>query len=225
MGSRYETKLFAGPRPFPPVDEAPHSGREREVYQATSWVLAKRVLLVHSRAGAGMTSFLTSGLMRRLEFQEDCDVLPVGRVRQLHGYQPPDDVDNVYVFNLLSNWAAAAPRVSEEGLEYLANLTLPEFLRRRQSLAPVGWLSAPRVLVVDQLEELFTVAPHRWSDREGFFRQLGEALEDDDLLRVVLGISEEHLAELESYHDLIPGRLRARMRLDPAVPHAVAAIG
>jgi len=68
--------------------------------------------------------------------------------------------------------------------------------------------------VIDQLEELFTAYPERWADRPAFFEDLAGALRDDPLLRVVLSIREDFLAQLDPYARLLPDGLRARYRLE-----------
>ena len=72
----------------------------------------------------------------------------------------------------------------------------------------------PRAIVLDQFEELFTAHPDRWPQRQPFLEQLTEALSDDPLLRVVLAIREDYIAQLEGYAGAIPEGLRHRYRLD-----------
>jgi hypothetical protein len=68
--------------------------------------------------------------------------------------------------------------------------------------------------VLDPFEELFTSFPERWRDRAPFFEQLQKVLDDDKLLRLVLVMREDYVAELDPYRDLLPERLRTRMRLE-----------
>jgi hypothetical protein len=69
--------------------------------------------------------------------------------------------------------------------------------------------------VFDQLEELFGLYPENWhQQREEFFRQVAEALNEDNMLRVVFIIREEYLAFTSSFAHLLPGRLRARFRIE-----------
>ena len=72
----------------------------------------------------------------------------------------------------------------------------------------------PRVAVFDQFEELFTSYPHRWQEREAFFKQIREALDADYLLRIVFLMREDYIAELDPYVCLLPGNLRVRTRLE-----------
>ena len=72
----------------------------------------------------------------------------------------------------------------------------------------------PRVLIFDQFEELLSFYPERWLDREGFFEQIRDGLEDDSVLRVVFVIREDYLAQLDPYTRLLPEKLRTRFRLE-----------
>lgn len=224
MESRYDCIPFLGPRPVRCVGDETGLVSVGSVYRAISCTLANRVLVVHARAGAGKTCFLSTGLIPSLVRDEGCDVLPIGRVAQLRGGPPSADVGNVYAFNLVANWASVTLCPSLMRSRSLARLTLADLLRRRDALAPVSYLSTPKVLVIDQFEELVTLYPRRWRDREGFFKQIGTALQEDDLLRVVLVICDDYLAALEPYRSLVPGGLRTRLHLEPAVPATVAPV-
>ena len=79
----------------------------------------------------------------------------------------------------------------------------------RSPVPPRSGLPAPRALVIDQFEELFTLSPKYWRQRAELFDQIARALEQDPLLRVVLAIREDFLAQLDPYAELLPGGLRA----------------
>lgn len=144
---------------------------------------------------------------------------------------------NIYVSNLLASWIRGRQeRVYEGGVLTLLGMppdantspsgtvqatrllepetTLVDVLRQRSDPLGPGGLVTAKVIVIDQFEDLFTLYPQHWPDRAAVFEQLGAALEDD-LLRVVIAIRDEHLAELESYSSLVPGGLRVRLRLEP----------
>jgi hypothetical protein len=241
-----ETNPFVGPRPFQHGDSATFFGREAEVRQTTSLAFAHRVVVIHSPAGAGKTSLLSAGLIPALSDDEHFDVLPVGRVRASIDHAGGGAVGNFYVSNLLASWVAAGME-SARGISVLTprsgpshhahasaatrpvtrllprETTLADALRRRsRPLGPNGFVVA-RVLVIDQLEELFTLYPQHWRDRADFFRQVAAALEGDELLRVVLAIGDEHLSSLEAYAPLVPGALRTRFHLQQLRPDAAYA--
>jgi hypothetical protein len=48
----------------------------------------------------------------------------------------------------------------------------------------------------------------------GLFKQITEALEENPLLQIVFVIREDYLAELHHFIEILPGRLRARYRLE-----------
>ena len=137
------------------------------------------------------------------------EVLKPTRVRDV----PPEDkllrqISNIYVFNVLRNWndGAIPPEV-------LATMSLPEFLKSRKSV-PADQDDIPRVAVFDQFEELFTSFLERSGDREEFIDQIGVALEEDRLLRVVFAMREDYIAELDPYLPLLPEKLRTRYRIE-----------
>ena len=70
------------------------------------------------------------------------------------------------------------------------------------------------MLILDQFEELFTHHPDRWSEREGFFRQVAAALEAHPDLHVLFSMREDYIAELTPYAALLPEQLRPRFRLE-----------
>jgi len=54
-----------------------------------------------------------------------------------------------------------------------------------------------QVVIFDQLEELFNLIPDtdNWSEQQqNFFKQVGDALENDPLLRIVFVTREDYLA-------------------------------
>jgi hypothetical protein len=75
----------------------------------------------------------------------------------------------------------------------------------------------PQILIVDQLEELFTFYsdPNRWHEQqEDFFNQISRALESDPLLRIVFIIREDYLAQIDPFVWLLPEKIKARFRLE-----------
>jgi hypothetical protein len=200
------TAPYVGPRPFDREERARFFGRGHEARALASLIVAHRVVLLYAASGAGKTSLLNAGVIPSLEDDDDFEVFPPVRLR---GLADPLESGNPYVENLLGNLARGA------GDDDPPEPTLAAFLAARPRRCAHADLPAPRALVIDQFEELFTLYPERWQQRAGVFDQLREALEQDPLLRVVLAIREDFIAQLDRYADLVPTRLRARMRLEP----------
>jgi hypothetical protein len=200
---------YPGPRPFEQGEYGIFFGRGRENRELLSLIIAHRAVLLYAQSGAGKTSLLNAGIVRLLT-KEGFDVLPTARVR---GFEPADmdlkESSNIYVFNTLMGWAA-------EGTDprSLVSVSIGAFLKQREHQLDEWGRPLPRVIVFDQFEELFTSYPGRWREREDFFRQVGQALDTDPMLRLLLLIREDYLANLDSYVALLPERLRTRYRLE-----------
>jgi hypothetical protein len=195
---------YVGPRPFERDDLEIFFGRVAEIRMLTSLVLASRVVLLYALSGAGKTSLLNAGLVPALEEDQYFEVLPTARVRGIADARDANDGGNPFVDGVLSYWSADGASAT----------SLPEMLARLpHSDGPDGF-RRPRLVIIDQFEELFTVHPDRWRDRGAVFEELAQALGDDPLLRVILALREDYLAQLEPYRDLLPERLENRFRLE-----------
>ncbi len=202
---------YVGPRPFEQHERRLFFGRDWEADELVALVIAHPVTLLYAESGAGKSSLLNARILPKLEDEEACEVLPVARVR---GDIPPgirtEQIDNLYAFNTLLRWTEESAVTPPQ----LVNLSLAEFLKSRPHQSDQEGDPALRVLVFDQFEELFTFYPERWPEREKFFEQINQALTDDRLLRVLLVIREDHLAQLDPYAQLLPEQLRYRFRLE-----------
>jgi hypothetical protein len=64
---------------------------------------------------------------------------------------------------------------------------------------PPDTVFKPRVLIIDQFEELVTTNPTLWPQRAAFFKQLKEALARDKQLWVLLTLREDYVANFDPY--------------------------
>lgn len=205
---------YVGPRPFERSDQDFFFGRDTETRELASLVIADRIVLLYAASGAGKTSLLNAGLVPLLEQTEHFQVLPLARVGGAPDERLVSRARNVYAFSVLSAWLPAS---SEVGLDSL-DLSLNAFLALQPHLSYAAGLTTPRALIFDQFEELFTVYPAYWRQRQDFVEQIGQMLDEDPLLRVVLAIREDYLAELDPYVSVLPGSLRTRYRLERLRP-------
>jgi len=89
---------YVGPYPFTKEERLLFFGRGSEAEDLLSLVISARLVLFYAQSGAGKTSLLQASLLPDLE-KEGFQVLPVARVSGQT--QPGEQVDNVFVYNLL----------------------------------------------------------------------------------------------------------------------------
>ncbi len=166
--ARSSLKPFRGLRPFTEDDAADLVGRELDVDYAIEGLRRHGHVLVAGRSGLGKSSLLAAGLSPR--FRE----LGWRSVSLRPGASP------------LRRLGAALGCDGDE---------LAEVLAHPRSIAAVVMRSNELVLVIDQLEEAFTLATD--ADRTAFFDALA-ALLDTRAGRLVLGLREDHLANVAS---------------------------
>jgi len=194
---------FVGPRPFEAADAEFFFGRDREIADLVALIVSNPVVLLYAASGAGKSSLLNAAVIAKLENEQEFDVLPVARVRGL-GDRVAEPAGNVYSAAVLSHIADGDPNAA--------------FIHEQLAASERGQTSdgftAARALVVDQLEEVFTAYPEKWNERPAFFEDLAAASRDDPLLRIVLSIREDFVAQIDPYARLFPDALQARYRLE-----------
>jgi hypothetical protein len=197
--SRHDTdNPFVGPRPFEEREDARFFAREREIQALYSLVVSHKAVLLYAASGVGKSSLLAAGLtpaLRRAGFEV---MRPVRFARLTR------ETGNVLVATALDTWGRDGATPAD---------TIAGFLEMRPHPTLDDGFEAPRALVFDQFEEVFTQHPERGAHRDELIEQLAEALARDPLLRVLLVLREEYLAHFE---DLAARRLdgvRARLRL------------
>ena len=201
---------YIGPRSFERKDIDLFFGRDYETMEIISLILSNRVTLIYSQSGVGKTSLVNTKITYELEKQYKFQTFPSTRVRSLLSPDKlPQGINNLYMFNAL---LGLKPDADREGLR---KVSLSSFLKQHVSKTINEDESSPKLIVFDQLEEIFSIYPENWySQQQEFFQQIAEALNEDNMLRIVLVIREEYLAHLSSFAEFIPGRLRARFRLE-----------
>ncbi len=199
---------YVGPRAFEEGERRFFFGRVQETRQLAALVIAQRAVVLYAPSGAGKTSVLRAGVVPLLKEQKRITVLPMARVS---GNLPPGAaaVSNIYAYNLLVTvlGAAAEPAV-------LATHALVDGLAPLLEPAPDETRIRPRLLIVDQFEELFTTHPERYPERSDFFRQVQECLQRYPQLSLLLSMREDYIAHLDFYAAQMPDRLRTRFRME-----------
>jgi hypothetical protein len=201
---------YVGPRPFERQDAAKFFGREREVSGLLSLITAYPVVLFYGQSGTGKSSIINAVVCTELE-KMGFQIFPVARVGGMSYPSDiqPSDIDNIYVFNVLLNWSA--PNVDPISV---GQMTLAEYLQSYERPLDALGQPVPRLIIFDQFEELFTYYPQHWKEREGFFKQIKFALEQDFRLRVVFALREDYLAQIDPYSRLLGDIEQKRFRLE-----------
>lgn len=202
---------YVGPRTFEEQDAPFFFGRERESRELLSLVISEPIVLFYSQSGAGKSSLINARLIPSLR-AEEFYVFPKARVV---GGLPAgvESVPNIFIFNLLSS--LDQNQLTPAGL---SQLSLSEYLRlyklqaakKDETYYTSSGDERSRVLIIDQFEEIINTNLSHWQEREGFFQQLRQAIDDDPLLWVVLSLREDYVAALDPYARYLPGKMRAR---------------
>lgn len=203
---------YVGPRPFRWADADRFFGRRLEARDVLSLWLGDRVTVLHGPVGAGKTSLLRAGVLPLLSGQAGVDVLPVGSlVRQAARPTAAEPPHNSYATALLGSWA-------QLGEPVMQGTSVAEFLLSRpRRLSPTGE-SGSVLAAIDQFEELFNAFPARHGERQAFIDELKAALDQVPPLKILLVISDDQLATLNSYErQFLPYRF-SYLHLDAMKP-------
>ncbi len=202
MYDRETANPFVGPRPFEAGERL--WGRDREIRELDNEISSERIVMLCSPSGAGKSSLVEAGLVPRLAGA--FDVWGPTRVNQ------PATVagSNRYVLSALLGLEEGVPGSLRRADRALAGQTLSEYAanRPRRRSAP-----RPRLLILDQFEEILTVDPLAVEAKREFFDQLGQLLRDPWVWALFV-LREEYLVALDPYALHIPTHLANRFRID-----------
>ena len=127
-------------------------------------VIVDPVVLLFARSGAGKSSLVNAGLLPLLR-AEGFDALPPTRVYGLthQALGLPTDA-NLYLGNLVAGLAAGDESPSEG-----AGADVVSFLAARRAAQSGGAATTPRIIIIDQFEELLLPSPMPEVDRLAVF--------------------------------------------------------
>lgn len=200
---------FPGPRPYE-RDDAPHFlGRTREIRELRALIGARGVVVVVGPSGCGKSSLLRAGVRPALEAGE-YEVLPIARVGEAaQGRSSREGAGSVFERNIASYLEEIAARGDHSAPAAPASHTpatppadaatrerqpLIEHLTHRARRLAADGAPMPRVLIVDQFEELFTTNLEAWRDRQSMLRTLLAANDGAIDTRMVLVMRAEYLS-------------------------------
>jgi AAA ATPase domain len=195
---------FPGPRPYERDDAPDFLGRTREIRELRALIGGRGVVVVVGPSGCGKSSLLRAGVRPALEAGE-YEVLPIARVGEAareRGEQPGDG--SIFERNIASYVLSAAVEGDASGRETREVASAPERsnttqpllarLAQRPRRQAEDGAPMPRVLIIDQFEELFTTHLDAWRDRPGILRTLLAANDGAIDTRMVLVIRAEYLS-------------------------------
>lgn len=211
---------YPGPRPYTWNEADRLFGRDRELADLRNLVCSYRATLLYAQSGAGKSSLVAKLGPALVGKGSDQDmVVMTCRV----GACSDPTRENVFVGSALASLTLGDADLlfdhdnpPDEHLTLMAGLVAALKGRDLASERTAGgWtLARPCLLVIDQIEELFTTNLTRWSQRQPFIEQLAAALKATDDLNVLLVIREDYVALLDAYASLLPQGLRIRYRID-----------
>ena len=195
---------FPGPRPYERDDASNFFGRTAEIRELRSLIASYGVVVVVGPSGCGKSSLLRAGVMPALE-RADYEVLPIARLGEAARGR--------------AGRGAATPVFEGNVVSYLAEGAVPQTphplltaLEQRPRRASSDGVPMPRVLVIDQFEELFTTQLQAWRERSDFVGAVLAANRGQSDLRVVLVMRAEYLSALASLLSRLPDGASARER-------------
>lgn len=205
-------------------------GRDREIDEFATRLLARRVVLLHSPSGAGKTSLVQAGIIPALN-RKGVHILPKVRLNnELPGDRlPAGTPSNRYLSSVLLSLDAGMGIPDDEHLTYaqIAELSLKSggVLEYLETHAPYLKDTLPKrrlgktgsmkrsLIFFDQFEEILTLDPTDTDAKVGFFMHLAPLLNDYRTV-AIFAMREEFVAGLEAYLVYLPERLSARFRLE-----------
>lgn len=213
---------YIGPRPYArnKEDQERFFGRNSETDRIISLIFSHQIVLIYAQSGAGKTSIFNGQIIPKLE-SEGFEVLPVSRVGMTYIEKNKGDSNsynkctNIYVFNALHGILSKLLNTNIVNHQLL-DISINNFLKKYYfNLKTKRGKPKPKLLIFDQLEELFNYYPQNWQDQQrDFFRQVNEALTNDPSLRIVLIIREDYIGQLNPFKELLPEKLRPSFRME-----------
>ena len=207
---------YVGPRSFLPGERL--YGRDRESAELLDLLISQRIVLLYSPSGAGKSSLINATIINEM-INQGFNVLPVVRVNQTL----PDGIGldssfNRYVYSALLSMESELTEFKQLSNEQLYELSISAYLNEHMGERAVAHSEAfdeapPLLLVFDQLEEIITLDPTDRTAKQEFFRQVGDALQDQNIWALFV-IREDYIAALDPYLRFVPTRLSNRFRLD-----------
>jgi len=201
---------YPGPRAFRTEEYGIFAGRDHEISELTSLIVSHQVVLLYAQSGAGKSSLVNAGLANSLS-EREIRLLPVARVGVPVPIEVPlDQVANVFVFSMACD---ILPEIAV-GDPWRRSATLVDAFDRLPEALDDAGERVLSVCAIDQFEELFSVYPERWPDREKFFLEISALLDARRDVRILFVLREDSLAAFSHFAAVLPEGGRTRYRIE-----------
>ena len=193
---------YPGLRAFEGEDASVYFGRERQVTEVLDVLSEARFVALVGASGCGKTSFIRAGLLAGVQRGVPGLTTSVSAVLLTPGVHPLDEL------------AAALARATGGG----GSVTARELRAEPGCVARVTREAGGPVIVVDQLEELFTLCAHE-AERRCFIDALIAAWRDLAApAAVIVALRADFCARLAPYPQLAKAVVAHRTRIGPISP-------
>ncbi|WP_062433983.1 nSTAND1 domain-containing NTPase [Herbidospora daliensis] len=196
---------FVGLRPFRRTDQNRFFGRDREADDVAMMWQSTVLTVLYGNSGVGKTSLLHAGVIPRLD-PSRVEIWPTARLSLV---APRTDGGNPYTLALLNAWEPGTT------MSDLSELTLSDYLDRREEQRDPYGDPKPRLIAIDQAEEFLTGPADLRKERAEFLSELAAALSRHEGLRLLLSLRKEYLAEIVDHERRLGRGSRKRFHLLP----------
>ncbi|MES0490148.1 MAG: tetratricopeptide repeat protein [Leptospirales bacterium] len=214
---------YRGPLPYQDreVDRSMFFGRERETKKLLSLVLSERLTVLFAKSGLGKTSLINAGLMDTLRSKK---YFPVRVTFNAEKIGLTESVLQAIEEKALQTGVKIKSPKKADRTNLWSYFAHTEFLFEKKKVTPL--------LILDQFEEIFTLYTREQTGQ--FIEQIapiirniapersskGKRKSSTDAyakikIKILIGIREDYLAELEGIAKKVPQILRNRYRLLP----------
>jgi hypothetical protein len=201
---------YLGPASFGEQDSDLFFGRKLEIARLSEMIAINPFVLLHATSGVGKSSLLHAGLIPELR-QRNFQILPKYRPSKAMPGSDLGVIKNFFTFNLLSQWAGDDFEASE-----LQDLSLADYLELLYRPTNRFGDPARRVVILDQLEEVFTLYPNLSDHQREFFGEIKNASRVDRQLTFVFSMRSDYIYELLRYFPNLSATATMELqRLDP----------
>ncbi len=252
---------WLGLSPFTSATKEYFFGRDREIRDLFLRVRDQPLTILYGKSGLGKTSLLGAGLIPKLQVEgyrpcsvrlgfEPIDPSAIAQTSAaLRFFIDRKEMPHLHLSPEFARPGYEGTMLAPSSSYFQPQLTLWE-LFHNLAKRPEDIKANPIVLILDQFEEIFTLAngPERQREVQEFFCQLSDLIEnrppqtvqdqlrqnrrltrDYDLntspMRVVITLREDYLSQLESWKKLMPSMMRNRVGLQElAGPQALDAV-